>query len=250
MRAKCVIWIIIWIAHFELCSVHTREVIAIFELHSVHTRDRIWDFAFQWEKNVWAPCQSNMHGACISCASVNMQHVVFIRWFRCVICEMRNLKTPPDRHLKCAFQMTHRDVILCTHSPKYHLLNCNSKCAFQIKIEITHFALVRKQSMWPCIIKPTNSLTAQFYAMAKNMSSGSACVILRFLYILKEQFFFYIILKFGSIKRIISSGFCCFSKAVFFGLILFAIIACVLWFPYNLDYLAHFELQQLLNGAS
>ena len=60
-RAKCVIWIIIWIAHFELCSVHmreviaifelcsvhTREVIAIFELCSVHTRDRIWDLAFQ-----------------------------------------------------------------------------------------------------------------------------------------------------------------------------------------------------------
>ena len=41
-RAKCAIWIIIQIAQFELCSVHTREVIAIFELHSVHTRDRIW----------------------------------------------------------------------------------------------------------------------------------------------------------------------------------------------------------------
>ena len=74
-RAKCIIWIIIWIAHFQLCSlhmreviaifelrslhtreviaifelrsVHTREVIAIFELCSVHTRDRIWDLAFQ-----------------------------------------------------------------------------------------------------------------------------------------------------------------------------------------------------------
>ena len=45
--AKCVIWIIIWIAHFELRSVHTREVTAIFDLCSVHTRDRIWDLAFR-----------------------------------------------------------------------------------------------------------------------------------------------------------------------------------------------------------
>ena len=59
-----------------------------------------------------------------------------------VICEMRNRKTPPDRHLKCAFQMTHRDVIWRTHSPKYRLSNFNSKCAFQIHIHITHFALV------------------------------------------------------------------------------------------------------------
>ena len=59
-------------AHLELRSVHTREVIAIFELCSVQTRDRIWDFAFQREKNVWVPCQSNMHGARISCASVHV----------------------------------------------------------------------------------------------------------------------------------------------------------------------------------
>ena len=73
MRAKCIIWIIIWIAHFELRSVR-REVIAIFELRCVHTRDRIWDLAFQsGEKNVWEPCQSNMHRARISCASVHMQ---------------------------------------------------------------------------------------------------------------------------------------------------------------------------------
>ena len=52
-------------------SVHTREVIAIFELRSVHTTDRIWDFAFQREKNVWVPCPLNMHGARISCASVH-----------------------------------------------------------------------------------------------------------------------------------------------------------------------------------
>ena len=53
------------------------EVIANFELRSVHTSDRILDFAFQWEKNVWVPCQSSMHGARISCASVHMQRAVY-----------------------------------------------------------------------------------------------------------------------------------------------------------------------------
>ena len=151
------IWILIRNAHFELCSVHTREVIAIFELRSVHTRVRIWDFAFQREKNVWVPCQSNMHGVRISCASVHRQCSVyrrkwleghlapppnhdlevraFIRWLRCVICEMRNRKTPLDCHLKCAFQITHRDVIWRTHGPNYRLSNFNSKCAFRIKIQ-------------------------------------------------------------------------------------------------------------------
>ena len=71
----------------------------------------------------------------------------------------------------------------------------------------------------------------------------------RFWYILKEQSF-YITLKFGSMKCIISSGFRCFTKPMFFGLILFAILACVLSFPYNLDFVARFECQQLLDGAS
>ena len=77
--AKCVFWILIRNAQFELRSVHMREVIAIFELRSVHTRDRIWDFAFRREKNVWVPCQSNKHGARISCASVHMQRAVYRR---------------------------------------------------------------------------------------------------------------------------------------------------------------------------
>ena len=69
--AYTVFWILIRNAHFELRSVHTIAVIANFELRSVHTGDRILDFAFQREKNVWVPCQSNIHGARISCASVH-----------------------------------------------------------------------------------------------------------------------------------------------------------------------------------
>ena len=33
-----------------------------------------------------------------------------------------------------------------THGPNYHLSNFNSKCAFRIQIQITHFAVVWKQS--------------------------------------------------------------------------------------------------------
>ena len=42
--------------------------------------------------------------------------------------------------------MTHCDVIWRTHGPKYHLSNDHSKCAIQMIIQITHFALVWKQS--------------------------------------------------------------------------------------------------------
>ena len=69
---------IIRIVQLDLRSVHTREVIAIFEFRSVHTTDRIiMGFSIpEQEKNVWVPCQSNMHGARISCASVHMQRAV------------------------------------------------------------------------------------------------------------------------------------------------------------------------------
>ena len=40
MTAKCVFWILIRNAHFELRSVHTIEVLAYFELRSIHTSDR------------------------------------------------------------------------------------------------------------------------------------------------------------------------------------------------------------------
>ena len=68
--------------------------------------------------------------------------------------------------------------------------------------------------MWPCITKPTKSRIAQFCVMARKMRSGSAWVIFRFWYILKEQSF-YIILKFGRMERIISRVFCCFSRPIF-----------------------------------
>ena len=65
--AKCVFWILIWNAHFELRSIHTIEVLAYFELRSIHTSDRNCDLPFEsvekWRGCVWVPCQSNTHVA-------------------------------------------------------------------------------------------------------------------------------------------------------------------------------------------
>ena len=98
------------------------------------------------------------------------------------------------------------------------------------------------EHMWPCITKPTKSCMAQFCVMARNRWSGSAWVIFRFWYILKEQSFFYIILKFGSIKRIISRVFCWFSRPIFLrsdGSCDHN--TCPIISLYKLDYLAYFE---------
>ena len=157
--------------HFELRSVHTREVIAIFELCSVHTRDRICGFAFEsGEKRrgcVWVPCRSNMHEARrLGEPEEIFSNMCSARYYRrkwleghvapppksqfrgqgihtvISLHDLRdayNWKTPLDHHLICAFQMTHRDVTWRTHVPKYCLSNDHSKCAIQMIIQITHF---------------------------------------------------------------------------------------------------------------
>ena len=161
--SRCASWV-------TQCT-HDRPVILRILNYAVYT----WATKF-WILHVWVPCQSNMHGARISCASVHtcMQLAVyrrkwleghtssapkkhdlevksFIHRFCCVICENRNWKTPLDRDLRCAFQITFRDVIWHTHSLKYRLLNFNTKCAFRIKIQTTHFAVVWKQSI--CVLE-------------------------------------------------------------------------------------------------
>ena len=81
----------------------------------------------------------------------------------------------------------------------------------------------------PAITKPTKSRIAKFYATAKNRWSGSTWVVFRFWYILKEQSFFYIILKFGSEKKKLQVVvFAVFLGQHLSGLIFVAIIAGVL----------------------
>ena len=58
---------------------------------------------------------------------------------------MRNLKYAIQMtvHSNCAIRVTHRDVNLRTHGPKYRHLNDNSNCAIQMIIQmiiqIAHF---------------------------------------------------------------------------------------------------------------
>ena len=82
-RAKCAIWMIMRILQFELRSVHTREVVAIFDyVVYTYTRDRICGLAFPSRRRcvarVWVPCQSKMHEARISCASVHNAALLYI----------------------------------------------------------------------------------------------------------------------------------------------------------------------------
>ena len=52
----------------------------------------------------------------------------------------------------CAFQITHRYVILRTHGPKFRHSNDHSNCAIWIKIQIAHFCSCVKTvmfSIWP-----------------------------------------------------------------------------------------------------
>ena len=188
------------IAQFELRSVQTREVTAIFELRSVHTRDRICGLAFQsgrrWVARIWVPCQSNMHGARVSCASVHMQHMVyrqkwleghvhvapppnhnfevkaFLRRFCCVIWEICHWKTPPDRQL-CNSYYTSWCNFAYTRS-KIPSFEWHSNCAIRMIIQIAHFALMWKQSM--------NLLTICYTCPydVSHLNSYSACNNLKF----------------------------------------------------------------------
>ena len=80
--AKCVFWILIRNAHFELRSVHMIEVLAYFELRIIHMSDRKCDSPFESvEKRhgcVWVACQSNMHVCCLR--FLCMCSVRYYRW--------------------------------------------------------------------------------------------------------------------------------------------------------------------------
>ena len=74
---------------------------------------------------------------------------------------MRNWKTPLDRHLKCAFQITHRDVIWRTQGPKYCLSNLIKNAHLQLKFKIrTLPSCENSQSdllFAPCELNPVNA---------------------------------------------------------------------------------------------
>ena len=189
-RAKCATWMIIRIAQFELRRVHKTEVTAIFELRSVHTRDRICGLVFQSGRRcvarVWVPCQSNMHEARVSYASVQYaagSTMKVVRRSR--TCSSAPPKKKKKKKKKCKlevkafirrFRCDLRDASLeKTSGPSFELRNSNypSRCNFaytqskipsfewSFKLCISndqsnlHFALVWKQSsrhMYDCML--------------------------------------------------------------------------------------------------
>ena len=68
---NCAIWI-------TQCT-HERSNCDIWITQCTHERPNLGFSIPEREKNVWIPCQSNMHVARISCASVHMQRMVY-RW--------------------------------------------------------------------------------------------------------------------------------------------------------------------------
>ena len=66
---------------------------------------------------------------------------VYAKLHRDALFEMRNSNDGPDRHLNCAFQITHGDEILRTHGPKYRHSNdtSNSNCATRMISQIVQF---------------------------------------------------------------------------------------------------------------
>ena len=63
---------------------------------------------------------------------------------------MCNSNDGPDYHLNCAYQITHRSVILRTHGPKYRQMNDYSNCAIQIP---HRDVILRTQSKFDIVIQ-------------------------------------------------------------------------------------------------
>ena len=148
-HSNCTIWI-------TQCT-HERSNCDIWITQCTCTRETEFGFSIpEREKNVWVPCQSNVHGARISCASVHVQCAVYRRkWlvghvapppppqsqFRgqgihTVMFPARFERCITGKHLRIVIwnAQFNRDIIWRTHGPKYRHLNDNSNCAIQMII--------------------------------------------------------------------------------------------------------------------
>ena len=112
-----------------------------------------------------------------------------------------------------------------------HLGDDHSRCRW------VYLYWVKEEYVWPCTTKPTTTCTAYVYAMVQNRWCGSVWVILRYWYLLKGHYFFYIIWKFGSIKHNLSTS----VLQHFFGPMFVTFFACALLFLYNPGYLSYFK---------
>ena len=70
-HSNCTIWITQCTHEWSNCDIWITQC--------THERPNLEFCISEWEKNVWVPCQSNMHGARISCTSVHMQRAIYRR---------------------------------------------------------------------------------------------------------------------------------------------------------------------------
>ena len=66
---------------------------------------------------------------------------VYAKLHRDVSFEMHNSNDGPDHHLNCTIQITHRDVSLRTHGPKYCHLNDHSNCTLCSHVKTDYILL-------------------------------------------------------------------------------------------------------------
>ena len=117
--AKCVIWI----AHFEL------------KFERRYSLDRVY---------------AKMRN--LKCAiQMMVRTIIWIAHFKLRIAMWFGVHTVQNTIIRIIIWITHFKLCIVmwfwrTHGPNYRLSNFNSKCAFRIKIQITHFAVVWKQS--------------------------------------------------------------------------------------------------------
>ena len=87
-HSNCAIWI-------TQCT-HERSNCDIWITQCTHERPNLEFCIPEREKNVWVPCQSNMHGARISCTSVHMQRAIYRRkWLE------GHVAPPPKSQFRC-----------------------------------------------------------------------------------------------------------------------------------------------------
>ena len=186
------------------------EVLAYFELRIIHTSDRKCDSPFESvEKRhgcVWVACQSNMHMCCLrflcmcsaryyrwkwleghtSSAPQNTilrsshSYTDFVAWFARIVTGKHLCTVIWDAHFKLRFATWFG---MYTHS-LFCVFWKNSKCASQIKIQNTHFAVVWKQSkkhcpIWHTIFElhvPSKYKVVSYFLWVLQCVFGCSCV--------------------------------------------------------------------------
>ena len=100
-----------------------------------HRRAKVHNLNLNLKCTIWMIIRMTDFGPCVR--KITSRRVILnaqFKWWS------RRSKMPSfEWSFKCAIQITHRDVILRTHGPRYCHSNDHSNCSYQIEIQIAHF---------------------------------------------------------------------------------------------------------------